>query len=170
MFVDSANPLITMPDTKAYREAFAQLDLLVVIDVAMTETAQLAHYVLPAASQFEKYEATFFNAEFPANAFHLRRPLFDPLPGTLPEAEIYTRLIRAMGVLPADFAELKEAAKQSRLAFAIAFQRLLKQQPELADYAPVILYETLGPTLPNGATKMAMPLTTALQTSLILIY
>ena len=163
VFVDSANPLITMPDTKAYREAFAQLDLLVVIDVAMTETAQLAHYVLPAASQFEKYEATFFNAEFPANAFHLRRPLFDPLPGTLPEAEIYTRLIRAMGVLPADFAELKEAAKQSRLAFAIAFQRWLKQQPELADYAPVILYETLGPTLPNGAAPAAFLWATAHQ-------
>ena len=39
----------------------------------MTETARLAHYVLPAASQFEKPEATFFNFEFPHNGFQLRR-------------------------------------------------------------------------------------------------
>ena len=60
------------------------LELLVVIDVAMTETARLAHYVLPAASQFEKPEATFFNLEFPHNTFHLRHPLMEPLPGTWP--------------------------------------------------------------------------------------
>ena len=59
---------------------------MVVIDVAMTETARLAHYVLPAASQFEKPEATFFNLEFPHNTFHLRHPLLEPLPGTLARA------------------------------------------------------------------------------------
>ncbi|MFN8004732.1 MAG: molybdopterin-dependent oxidoreductase [Acidobacteriota bacterium] len=163
LVVDSANPLVSMPDTQAYRQAFAKLDLLVVIDVALTETARAAHYVLPAASQFEKCEATFFNLEFPANAFHLRRALFEPLPGTLPEAEIYTRLLRAMGVLPSDFAELKAAARQNRLAFAQAFQKLLKQQPELADYAPVILYETLGPTLPPGLAGAAFLWATAHQ-------
>jgi anaerobic selenocysteine-containing dehydrogenase len=163
LFIDSANPLVSMPDTQAYREAFAKLDLLVVVDVAMTETARLAHYVLPASSQFEKAEATFFNAEFPANAFHLRRALFDPLPGTLAEPEIYTRLIRAMGALSSDFADLKEAAKQGHLPFAMAFQKLMKQQPELADYGPVILYETLGPTLPNGLTGAAYLWATAHQ-------
>lgn len=163
LIVDSANPLVSMADTQAYRESFAKLDLLVVIDVAMTETARLAHYVLPASSQFEKCEATFFTMEFPANAFHLRRALFDPLPGTLAEPEIYTRLIRAMGALPADFGELKEAAKQGRLAFAMAFQRLMKQQPELADYGPVILYETLGPTLPQGLAGAAYLWATAHQ-------
>ncbi len=38
----------------------------------MTETARLAHYVLPASSQFEKTEFTLFNFEFPTNYFHLR--------------------------------------------------------------------------------------------------
>ncbi len=163
LFIDSANPLVSMPDTRAYRESFAKLDLLVVIDVAMTETARLAHYVLPASSQYEKVEATFFNGEFPANAFHLRRALFDPLPGTLAEPEIYTRLIRAMGALPSDFAELKEAAKQGRLPFAMAFQKLMKSQPELADYGPVILYETLGATLPEGFAGAAYLWATAHQ-------
>ena len=86
LVIDSANPVVTMADTKAYRKAFAKLDLLVVIDVAMTETAEMAHYVLPAPSQFEKWEATFFNLEFPTNAFHLRKPLFEPAGNTLRRA------------------------------------------------------------------------------------
>ncbi|KAF0249771.1 MAG: molybdopterin oxidoreductase family protein, partial [bacterium] len=60
LLVDSSNPIVTAADTQAYLKAFAKLDLLVVIDVAMTETAQMAHYVLPASSQYEKWEATFF--------------------------------------------------------------------------------------------------------------
>ena len=155
LVVDSANPVVTAADTQAYVAAFAKLDLLVVIDVAMTETARLAHYVLPASSQYEKWEATFFNLEFPKNAFHLRKPLFDPMPGTLAEAEIYTRLVRAMGAVPAGFPELEEAARQGRPAFAAAFRDAMREQPELVDYAPVVLYETLGPTLPEGAAAAA---------------
>ncbi len=163
LVVDSANPIVTMADTKAYRKAFAKLDLLVVIDVAMTETAEMAHYVLPAPSQFEKWEATFFNLEFPVNAFHLRKPLFDPMPGTLAEPEIYTRLVEEMGAMPKEFPELSEAARKGRLAFAKAFQSLLAQKPELADYAPAILYRTLGPTLPDNADAAAFLWATAHQ-------
>jgi anaerobic selenocysteine-containing dehydrogenase len=36
-----------------------------VVDVAMTESARLADFVLPAASQYEKYEFTLFIFEFP---------------------------------------------------------------------------------------------------------
>jgi anaerobic selenocysteine-containing dehydrogenase len=163
LVVDSANPIVTMADTQAYRKAFAKLELLVVIDVAMTETAQLATYVLPASSQFEKWEATFFNLEFPKNAFHLRKPLFEPLQNTLAECEIYTRIIRAMGEIPADFAELAEAAKQGRMQFAIAFKRTLAEHPEWADYAPIVLYETLGKTLLDGAAAAAFLWATAHQ-------
>ena len=62
--VSAANPLRSYSDTTAYEEAFRALDLLVVMDVAFTETASLAHYVLPASSQFEKWEATFFTWNF----------------------------------------------------------------------------------------------------------
>jgi hypothetical protein len=62
-------------------EAMRAVDLSVVIDIAMTETARLADYVLPASSQFEKWECTFFNVDFPKNVFHLRRPSMEPLTG-----------------------------------------------------------------------------------------
>jgi len=82
---------------QAYRQAFSRLELLVVIDKDMTETAELADYVLPAATQFEKHECTFFNWGFPANHLHVRHPVLPPTEGTLPEPEIYHRLVTAMG-------------------------------------------------------------------------
>ena len=44
-----------------------RLDCTVVIDIAMTETAKHADYILPTTTQYEKAEATFFNFEFPNN-------------------------------------------------------------------------------------------------------
>jgi anaerobic selenocysteine-containing dehydrogenase len=78
MIVEGANPAHSIADSRRLREALAALDTLVVVDVAMSETARLAHYVLPASSQFEKAEATFFNFDFPENHFHLRRRLLPP--------------------------------------------------------------------------------------------
>lgn len=156
MIVESSNPAHSLADSAACREAFESLDLLVVIDVAMTETARLAHYVLPAASQFEKPEATFFNLEFPHNTFHLRHPLLEPLPGTLPEPEIWARLVRALGVVDeADLQPLRDAANQGRDAYTVAFMQAVSANPTLGKVLPYVLYETLGPTLPDGLAGAA---------------
>jgi anaerobic selenocysteine-containing dehydrogenase len=151
MLIESSNPVHSLPDSARMREALAALDCVVVIDVAMTETARCADYVLPAASQYEKWEATFFTLEFPENAFQLRAPIFDALPGTLPEPEIHRRLARALGAYTDDdLVELHAAAAQGRAAFADAFLNAMVEKPHLASVAPVVLYETLGPTLGEG--------------------
>ncbi len=97
VFVDSANPIVTGADARAYRRAFEKLELLVVVDTAMTETAELAHYVLPARSQFEKWTCTFFNWGFPENHLQLRHPLLQAPEGPRSEQEIYLRLAQATG-------------------------------------------------------------------------
>ncbi|SGE72672.1 Possible oxidoreductase [Mycobacterium tuberculosis] len=156
MIVERGNPAHSLADSAACRAAFQALELMVVVDVAMTETARLAHYVLPAASQFEKPEATFFNFEFPRNGFQLRRPLFPPLPGTLPEPEIWARLVRALGVVDeADLRPLREAAAQGRQAYTEAFLAAAATNPTVAKLTAYVLYETLGPTLPDGLAGAA---------------
>jgi anaerobic selenocysteine-containing dehydrogenase len=156
MIVESGNPAHSLANSAACREAFQALELMVVVDVAMTETARLAHYVLPAASQFEKPEATFFNFEFPRNGFQLRRPLLEPLPGTLPEPEIWARLVRALGVVEdADLRPLREAAQLGRQAYTEAFLGAVAGNPTLSKLLPYVLYETLGPTLPDGLAGAA---------------
>jgi formate dehydrogenase len=156
MIVESSNPAHSLADSQRFREAFEALELVVVIDVAMTETARLADYVLPAASQYEKPEATFFNLEFPANNFHLRHPLLEPLPGTLPEPEIWARLVRALGVVdPAKLEPLGAAAGEGREAYAQALIEATTDNPALSRVLPYVLYETLGPTLPDGLAGAA---------------
>jgi anaerobic selenocysteine-containing dehydrogenase len=156
MIVESANPAHSLADSARMRAAFEALECTVVIDVAMTETARLAHYVLPAASQFEKWEATFFNLEFPHNVFQLRAPLLEPLPGTLAEPEIHRRLVRALGALrDEDLTDLRAAAAIGRAALAPAFFMASAQKPMIGKLAPVVLLEVLGPHLPAGAAATA---------------
>ena len=160
VFVDSANPLITGADSAAYRAAFEKLECSVVIDVAMTETARAAHYVLPASSQYEKWEATFFNLEFPRNYFHLRKPVLEPTQGTLSEPEIYARLLTAMGKIPDNFPMLKTIARIDRKyprlkLFPAALALTIKTRPQWIPYATIILMRTLGKALPEGAAAAA---------------
>jgi formate dehydrogenase len=156
MLIESSNPAHSLADSKRFREALEALELVVVIDVAMTETARHADYVLPAASQFEKWEATFFNLEFPRNTFHLRAPLLEPLEGTLPEPEIWARIVRALGVIDdAELAPLRAAAERGRAEYATAFGEAVGRNPQIGSLAPYVLYETLGPALPDGAAATA---------------
>ncbi len=155
VWVDSSNPVLTFADTKAYITAFEKLELLVVVDVAMTETARLADYILPAASQFEKLEATGFNLEFPENFFHLRHAIFAPLGESLPEPEIYTQLLEKMNLIPKKFPILSKIASVSRVGYLAALQFLFKRKPNLSKYASSIMYRTLGQTLPKNAESAA---------------
>ena len=157
MIVESGNPAHSLADSQRMRKALRALDTLVVIDIAMTETARLADYVLPAATQYEKAEATFFNFEFPKNYFHVRRPLFAAPEGVLPEAEIHARLCEALGAYSdADLAPLHAAAAQGRDALLPVFFGSVLSNPKLAPLAPVILYRTLGPQLPAGLASAAV--------------
>ena len=156
MIIESANPLHSLADSPRFREAMDALEFSVVIDVAMTETARRAHYVLPASSQYEKPEAVFFNFEFPDNVFYLRKPVLTPMPGTLSEPEIHTRLVEALGAYTSeDLAPLRAAAGAGRAEFAAAFFAAVEAKPALAGVGAAVLYRTLGPTLPEGCAEAA---------------
>jgi predicted molibdopterin-dependent oxidoreductase YjgC len=62
LYVVGADPLLNVADTDYVRDALQKLELLIVQDVFLSETAQLADVVLPAAS-FAETEGTFTNFE-----------------------------------------------------------------------------------------------------------
>lgn len=158
LWVDSANPVNTAADTARVLQAMKALDLMVVVDVAYTETAAQADYVLPASSTYEKCEFTLFNFELPTNYFHVRAPVLPPLPGTLPEPEIYGRLARAMGWMPDDeVLDTLRAAAPDPVRFGAAFAEAAAADNKVGKLAGQVLYETLGRTLPDG-TAAAAPL------------
>jgi anaerobic selenocysteine-containing dehydrogenase len=169
MIVEASNPAHSLADSPRFRDALRALDTVVVIDVAMTETARLADYVLPAATQFEKAEATFFNFDFPDNFFHLRPRLFAPPPppaAPLPEAEIHARLVEALGaVTEADLEPLREASKKGLAAYAQAIATRVMTDPRLAAQAPILLYRTmdLPDDLREGAVVFGLALRRAME-------
>ena len=62
MWVMGENPVMSDPNMCHAREAFSKVKFLVVQDIFLTETAELADVVLPAAAYAEK-EGTFTNTE-----------------------------------------------------------------------------------------------------------
>ncbi|MDQ1203594.1 molybdopterin-dependent oxidoreductase [Rhodococcus sp. SORGH_AS_0303] len=151
MFIESSNPLHSLADSERFRQAMRSLDLTVVIDVALTETARAADYVLPAASQFEKYEASLFTLHFPHNTFQMRHPLMPPMPGTRSEPEIYAALMDRLDLVdPGIIASLTASARVGRSAYSLALFSTIEQKPELAGIVPYLVYRTLGATFAPG--------------------
>jgi predicted molibdopterin-dependent oxidoreductase YjgC len=62
IYLVGENPVLSDPDAKHIEEALEKLDFLVVQDMFLTETAELADVVLPAASFAEK-DGTYTNTE-----------------------------------------------------------------------------------------------------------
>lgn len=100
MYVIGENPLLSEPDLHHAQKAMEQLDLLVVQDLFLHETAELAHVFLPAAAFAEK-EGTFTNSE---RRVQRVRTVLDPPGEARPDwwitAELAKRVARRLG-LPA---------------------------------------------------------------------
>jgi len=93
MFIMGENPMVSDPDIAHVREALEKLDFLVVQDIFLTETAQLAHVVLPAASWAEK-DGTFTNT---TRTVQRVRKAVNPPGEARPDWQIIADLARLMG-------------------------------------------------------------------------
>lgn len=154
VLVSGSNPLRSYADTSEYEKAFRALDLLVVVDVASTETAGLAHYVLPAASAYEKWDGTFFSWNFPEIYFQMRRPVVKAEGDCLEEGEILTGLADRLGLLPEIPQTLYDAASGDRMNFGMQLLSFAQSEPRAMKVMPFILGKTLGKAL--GSVNLAV--------------
>lgn len=93
MYIMGENPMVTDPDLSHLKKAYAGLELLVVQDIFMTETARLAHVVLPSLCFLEK-DGTFVNTE--RKVQRVRKALKGP-DGAKPDWEIISELSSRLG-------------------------------------------------------------------------
>ncbi|HEY1076131.1 MAG TPA: molybdopterin-dependent oxidoreductase [Fontimonas sp.] len=102
LFVTGGNPLLTMPNAARLRKALGELELLVVTDIYLNETASLAHYVLPATSPLERADLPFVFPLFlgmqSRSYIAATDAIVEPTGEQRDEATIYTQLARACGV------------------------------------------------------------------------
>jgi len=93
LYVIGENPKLSDPDWNHFNHALKKLDFLVVQELFLSETAQVADVVLAGASVAEK-EGTFTNTE--RRCMRIRKAI-EPIGNTLPDWEIISRLSTAMG-------------------------------------------------------------------------
>jgi anaerobic selenocysteine-containing dehydrogenase len=96
LIVQGSNPILTWPNTNKVKEALSKLELLVVIDPLMTETAELAHIFLPAATFLESTILKDYGV--PVFPLIIRgEQAIAPLGDSLPDWQIWSELGRKMG-------------------------------------------------------------------------
>ena len=109
MFVVGENPVGTLPAAAGAKEALAKLDLLVCQELFLTETAAMAHVVLPACSYIEK-DGTFTNSEGHVQAV---RQAINPVGDSRPDWEMLSAISVLMGS-PLEYADAREILKEIR--------------------------------------------------------
>jgi len=102
LIVTGGNPLITMADAGRLAEAFADLELLVTLDILPTETASAGHYMLPCTTPLERPDLPFI---FPLMLGMQAIPYLQATNAVLPpageakdETTIYVELAHASGM------------------------------------------------------------------------
>jgi len=151
VFVSACNPLRSYSDTSAYEKAFGKLDLLVVNEIVMSETARLAHYILPCRTFYESWDGSFFPLTFPKVYFQMRRPVVSPPEKCLEAAQIFTLLADGMGLIPPIPQELKGKAGGDRLAFGAELMGWAAREPQVRSRLPFVLSKTLGQAWDSAA-------------------
>ncbi|MDY6972842.1 MAG: molybdopterin-dependent oxidoreductase [Thermodesulfobacteriota bacterium] len=96
MLILGSNPVLTWPQARKTQEALKKLDFLVVMDIFMTQTAELANIVLPAATFLERDE--FFDyGLFGIPYAMLRRKVVAPRGESWPDWKFWFELAQRMG-------------------------------------------------------------------------
>jgi anaerobic selenocysteine-containing dehydrogenase len=98
MIVSAGNPVAAWPNSKKLVKAFKKLDMLVVMDLFMSETAELADIVLPVCSSVETLGLAYNYALTMGIPFAmLSKKLIEPIGESKPDWWIYSELGRKMG-------------------------------------------------------------------------
>jgi NADH-quinone oxidoreductase chain G len=92
MFIMGENPMVSFPEALKVEERLKALDLLVVQDIMMNDTAKLAHVVLPAASWAEKKGTVVGAAGVPQRV----KRCVEPAGESVPDWQIFRNLARFM--------------------------------------------------------------------------
>ncbi len=99
LLVSGANPVMSMPNGPQLPEGFAQLDLMVALDLYVTETTRHAHYILPVTTQLERDDINQFFMNHMVRPFAQFAPaVIPPVGKARPEFDILRDLAERMGI------------------------------------------------------------------------
>ncbi|MFT3770016.1 MAG: molybdopterin-dependent oxidoreductase [Minicystis sp.] len=92
--VDNANPASQLPESGTVARALSSIDFLVVVDAFLTDTAELAHVVLPTTTMLEEHDVV---GAYGHHYVQLAQPVVPPPEGVRADLEIYQALADRLG-------------------------------------------------------------------------
>lgn len=99
MIVVAGNPLLSIGGQDRLAQAFAQLELLVVVDIYPSATAEFAHVVLPSTDMYERDDLNIVNIGTSHRPFAQYTPaVVEPAGERRPEWWIAHRLLQELGL------------------------------------------------------------------------
>lgn len=141
MYIQGENPAMSDPDVEHARDAFAKLDLMIVQDIFLTETANYADIILPASALYEK-NGTVSNTNRQVQRV---RPAVTP-PGEAREDWAITVELGQLIGLPWDYKDVSEVFAEMKLNMKsldnITWERLETE---------TVTYPSLSPEDPGQA-------------------
>jgi anaerobic selenocysteine-containing dehydrogenase len=134
LWVSGTNPLVSLPDLDRMRSVLSQDRLfLVVQDIFMTETAQIADVVLPAASWGEK-TGTFTNVD---RTVHLSEKAVEPPGEARSDLDIFVDFAQRMGLQDKDGQPLVKWSTPEHPWTTVRLQRTQLRPPARRQRHPV---------------------------------
>jgi anaerobic selenocysteine-containing dehydrogenase len=153
----AANPLRSYADTTAYENAFKRLDLLVAADIVMSETASIAHYILPCKTAFESWEGTVGDG-FSKVYARMRAPVVEAEGEQKESGEIFTLLAEAMGLIPRLPESLYEAARSGNFKqYGEKLTSYMIANPESVKILDFMVAKTLGSAIGSAHLASIFP-------------
>ena len=144
------SPMRSYPDANRVRQAFEKLELLVVCEIAWTEDCELADYVLPAKTHFERYEFNAFQMNFPEVVCSVRPPVLDQQIAERRDIpEVILDIMIACGAMPKLPKWLYEAGEKAartgdRMPYLFKLLGYAAAHPDQFPILPAVVAETLG--------------------------
>lgn len=152
--ITMSNPLRSFPDSNNLEKAFDALDLVVCLDICMTETARKSHYVLPVRSPYEAFDWAPSPSPqgYPEVYAQLKYPVLLPEGERKEGAEILLNIADRMGSIPEIPQSLYEAARtKTRKEYYTELMTFIEANSKYRPYLLFIVGKTLGTVMRSVA-------------------
>ncbi len=154
VWITAGNPVAMLPDSETTARALSSRELVVVVDAFLTDTAQLAHVVLPTTTMLE---ADDLLGAYGHHWLGVARPVVSPPPEVKSDLDIVQALARRVGLereLAGSARDWKQRMMRGKLESAGITLEDLERAPMRNPLAPRIVFEGKKFATPSGRANL----------------
>lgn len=161
MIVQGGCPVLATPDSSRTKEALKRLNFLVVHELFLTATAELADIVIPAVTFLERdYLFKYRNIRTPdvhTNLFGLQRKVVEPLGESVSDQELILKFAQSMGLSEYfPWKDVRDSIDEELKRLNLTYHELEEEGIHLIRYSDEDVYnnyERTGFKTPSGRVE-----------------